>query len=215
MTSFPVGELKVSSYCEQLLASDSDAPRSRVPLIARFQPVLLLIVVIWVVEAVNIALGHRLGVWGILPRSWGGLIGIPLAPFIHGGVWHAVSNTIPLLILGSLVLAGGRRLFWETTVNVTILTGLLVWLFAREAYHVGASGLVFGYFGVIMGRAYFERSPIAIAIALVTAVTYGGLIWGVLPLRSYVSFESHLFGLIAGLVVVWLEHKFGKPMPRG
>lgn len=179
-------------------------------MIARFQPVLILVAVIWVVELTNIALGHRLASWGILPRSWGGLIGIPLAPFIHGGVWHAVSNTLPFLILGSLVMAGGRRLFWETTVNVTILTGLLVWLFARDAYHVGASGVVFGFFGVIMGRAYFQRSPLAIAIALVTAITYGGLIWGVLPLRSYISFESHLFGLVAGVTIVWLERRLGK-----
>lgn len=182
-------------------------------MLVKFRPVFILIILIWVVEAVNFALGHTLGTWGILPRHLGGLIGIPLAPFIHGGIWHAISNTIPLLILGFLVLLGNRRLFWETTVNVTILSGLLVWFFAREAYHVGASGLVFGFFGVIMGRAYYERSAMAIVIALATALIYGGLVWGVLPLRSHVSFESHLFGLIAGFVVVWLEFKFGKPVP--
>lgn len=184
-------------------------------MLTEFRPVLILVALIWFVEAVNFALGHTLASWGILPRSLSGLIGIPLAPFIHGGIWHAVSNTIPLLILGFLVLSGNRRLFWETTVNVTVLGGLLVWLFAREAYHVGASGLVFGFFGVIMGRAYFERSVTAIVIALVTAITYGGLIWGVLPLRGHISFESHLFGLIAGIIVVWLERKFGKPKPSG
>ena len=82
--------------------------------------------------------------------------------------------------------------------------------FAREAYHVGASGLVFGYFGVILARAYIERSIITIAIAFVTVMMYGGLLWGILPLRSYVSFESHLFGLIAGFVVIWLDRKFSK-----
>jgi membrane associated rhomboid family serine protease len=176
----------------------------------RFQPVLILVALIWVVEIVNLFLGHRLTSFGILPRSLTGLIGIPLAPMIHGGFWHAVSNTVPLLILGALTLAGGKRMFWETTVNVTLLSGALVWIFAREAYHVGASGLVFGYFGVILARAYIERSIIAIAIAIVTVMEYGGLIFGILPLRSHVSFESHLFGLIAGFVVVWLERKFGK-----
>ncbi len=176
----------------------------------KFQPILILVALIWVVEIVNLFLGHRLVSWGILPRSFSGLIGIPLAPMLHNGFWHAVSNTVPLFILGSLTLAGGKRRFWETTVNVTLLSGLLVWIFAREAYHVGASGLVFGYFGVIMARAYIERSIIAIAIAFVTVMAYGGLLWGVLPMRSYVSFESHLFGLIAGIVVVWLDHKFRK-----
>ncbi len=176
----------------------------------RFQPVLILVALIWIVEVVNLFLGHRLVSWGILPRSFTGLIGIPLAPMLHGGFWHTVSNTVPLLILGALTLAGGKRKFWETTVNVTLLSGALVWIFAREAYHVGASGLVFGYFGVILARAYLERGITAIAIAIVTVMTYGGLLWGILPLRSYVSFESHLFGRIAGFVVVWLARKFSK-----
>ena len=176
----------------------------------RFQPVLILVALIWVVEVVNLFLGHRLVSLGILPRSFTGLIGIPLAPMLHSGFWHAVSNTVPLLILGALTLAGGKRMFWETTMNVTLLSGALVWIFAREAYHVGASGLVFGYFGVILARAYIERSITAIAIAVVTVMAYGGLLWGILPLRSYVSFESHLFGLIAGFVVVWLGRKFSK-----
>lgn len=182
-----------------------------IPMFAnRFQPVLILVALIWIVEVVNLFLGHRLVSWGILPRSFSGLIGIPLAPMLHGGFWHAVSNTVPLFILGALTLAGGKRMFWETTVNVSLLSGALVWVFAREAYHVGASGLVFGYFGVILARAFIERSFITIAIAIVTVMAYGGLLWGVVPMRIYVSFESHLFGLIAGFVVIWLNRKFGK-----
>ncbi len=177
----------------------------------KFQPVIILVALIWIVEVVNLVLGHRLTSWGILPRSFSGLIGIPLAPLLHGGFWHAVSNTLPLLILGSLTLAGGKKMFWETTVNVTLLSGALVWVFAREAYHVGASGLVFGYFGVILARAYLDRSISSIAIAIITVMAYGGLIWGILPTRSYISFESHLFGLIAGFLVVWLNRKFGDP----
>ncbi len=179
-------------------------------IVNKFQPVFILVALIWIVEIVNLFLGNRLVSFGILPRSFTGLIGIPLAPLLHGGIWHAVSNTIPLLILGSLTLVGGKKMFWETTVNVTLLSGALVWIFAREAYHVGASGLVFGYFGVILARAAMERSIIAIAIAMVTVMAYGGLLWGILPLRSYISFESHLFGLIAGIAIVWLNRKIGK-----
>jgi len=177
----------------------------------KFQPVIILVALIWIVEVVNLVLGHRLTSWGILPRSFSGLIGIPLAPLLHGGFWHAVSNTLPLLILGSLTLAGGKKMFWETTVNVTLLSGALVWVFAREVYHIGASGLVFGYLGVILARAYLDRSISSIAIAIITVMAYGGLIWGILPTRSYISFESHLFGLIAGFLVVWLNRKFGDP----
>jgi len=173
----------------------------------RFHPIIVLVALVWIVEVVNLLLGHRLVSFGILPRSFTGLIGIPLSPMLHGGIWHAVSNTVPLLILGSLTLAGGKRMFWETTIGVTFLSGLLVWIFARGAYHVGASGLVFGYFGAILARAGIERSMAAIAIAIITVMTYGGLMWGIFPLRSYVSFESHLFGLIAGFAVGWLNRR--------
>ncbi len=180
----------------------------------RLKPVLILVAVIWAVEIVNLILGHRLVSWGILPRTLRGLIGIPLSPWIHAGLWHAISNTIPLLILGALTLAGGKRVFWETTAKVILLSGVLVWILGRGSFHVGASGLVFGYFGVILGRAIFERSILTMAIGFGTVMVYGGLLWGILPLRSQVSFESHLFGLIAGILIVWVGRKFRKsPTP--
>ena len=176
----------------------------------RFRPLIFLLAVIWGVEAVNLIMGHGLASWGILPRSISGLIGIPLAPFIHGSLVHAVSNTVPLIVLGGLTLTAGRGRFWEATILIVLLSGALVWVFARGAYHIGASGLVFGYFGILVARAVFERSIVSFVIAMITVVLYGGLIWGVLPTRSYISFEGHLFGLIAGIAVAWLERRFGK-----
>lgn len=173
----------------------------------KFQPILTLVALIWAIELINFFLGHSLISFGILPRRYDGLIGIPLAPMLHGGILHTVSNTLPMLFLGALTLTGGQKRFWGTTISVTLLSGALVWLFAREAYHVGASGLVFGYFGAILARAVFERSILSVVIGAGTVAVYGGLIWGVLPLRSHVSFESHLFGLIAGILVVWLGEK--------
>jgi membrane associated rhomboid family serine protease len=173
----------------------------------KLQPVLIIIGAIWVIEIVNLFMGHSLVSFGINPRSLGGLIGIPLAPLIHGSLWHAFSNTVPLVILGGLTLIGGKDRFWEVTIGVVLVAGVLVWLFARDAQHVGASGLVFGYFGAIISRAFIERRLVSIAIAFVTVVTYGGLIWGILPQRSYISFESHLFGLLAGVLIVWLGSK--------
>ena len=173
-----------------------------------FQPIIFLVAAIWAVEVVNLLLGHSLTSWGILPRRVSGLIGIPLAPFLHAGLWHIVSNTVPLLILGGLTLTGGKTWFWGNTVGIVLLSGILVWLFARGMLHVGASGLVFGYFGALLGRAYFERGFISIAVACLTMILYGGILWGLLPLRNYISFEGHLFGLIAGIAVAWLDHKF-------
>lgn len=180
-----------------------------------FRPILFLVALIWGVELVNLVLGHRLGsLVGIEPRSLGGLIGIPLAPLIHVGLLHAVSNTIPLLILGGLTIIGNRKEFWETTITVALLTGALVWVFGRNGVHVGASGLVFGYFGVIVARAAVKRGVIEIATAIVTIIFYGGLLWGVLPHRNFVSFESHIFGLVAGIFIVWLNYRLGKSQPE-
>ena len=179
------------------------------PLMIRLRPILILLASIWLVEAVNLFFGHGLTTWGIEPRSLTGLLGIPLAPFIHAGLWHALSNTIPLVVLGGLTLTMGERRFWLTTLAIIVLSGLLVWLFARTAYHVGASGLVFGYFGVLIGRALIERSIVSIAIACLVVALYGGLIWGVLPMGRHISFETHLFGLIAGVATVWLGHRRG------
>ena len=111
-------------------------------------------------------------------------------------------------ILGALTLIGGKTRFWASTVGIVLLSGVLVWLFARGVLHVGASGLVFGYFGALLARAYFERGLVSIAVACMTMILYGGILWGILPLRSYTSFEGHLFGLIAGTAVAWLDHKF-------
>ena len=177
----------------------------------KFQPIIFLVAAIWAVEVVNFFLGHGLTSWGILPRQLSGLIGIPLAPFLHAGLWHIISNTLPLLILGGLILTGGKTRFWASTIGIVLLSGVLVWLFARGVLHVGASGLVFGYFGALLARAYFERGIISIAVACLTMILYGGILWGLLPLRSYLSFEGHLFGLIAGIAVTWLDHKFQSP----
>jgi len=173
-----------------------------------FTPILILLALIWGVEVINIFLGHSLTSWGILPRSISGLIGIPLAPLIHANLWHALSNTIPILILGSLTLMSNKKDFWPTTVAIILIGGLCVWLFARGSYHVGASGLVFGYFGALLTRALIERSLTSILIGIATILLYGGLIWGILPLRSYISFEGHFFGLLAGIFSIWLPHKF-------
>lgn len=175
-----------------------------------YRPIIALVCAIWIVEALNLLLGRDLVAFGILPRSLSGLIGIPLAPLIHGGVWHAVSNTAPLLILGALLVTGSKAGFWPMTIGIALLSGFLVWVFARQAYHVGASGLVFGYFGALLARALIERSLISITIGALTVFLYGGLIWGVLPMRSYISFEAHLFGLLAGVMIVWVNHRVAR-----
>jgi membrane associated rhomboid family serine protease len=168
----------------------------------RLNPILILLGAVWAVEAVNLVGGHWLAGLGILPRQVSGLAGIALAPFIHAGLWHAAGNSIPLLILGGLCLTDGTRRFWILSASIIVLGGALTWLFARGAYHVGASGLVFGYFGALLARAFLERSLRAVGVGFAVVFFYGGIIfWGLLPLGGHVSFEGHLFGLLAGIAV--------------
>jgi membrane associated rhomboid family serine protease len=160
-----------------------------------------LVAVFWIITFINeIFLKsqiNRLGIniLGIFPRELIGLRGILFAPFLHGGFYHVAANTVPFIVLGWLVMLR----------NISDLGGLGTWLVGSPySVHIGASGVIFGYFGYLLFRGYFERSFVAIAISLVIAVTYGSLIWGVLPTRSYISWEGHLFGFIGGIIAAKL-----------
>ena len=162
------------------------------------------VLIIWIVELVNLVLGHRLNILGIFPRTVAGLPGIVLSPFLHLGIGHVLLNTIPFVILGWLVILHGNRVFLEVSVVIILVSGAGIWLLGRSGYHVGASGLIFGYFGFLVGRGWYERSVSSILIAVVTIVLYGGMLWGLLPLRNGVSWEAHLFGLLAGILAARL-----------
>ena len=141
---------------------------------------------------------------GIEPRQLDGLEGVLFAPVLHGGWSHIISNSIPFVVLGGLVMLSGLRKFLTATAIIMIGAGLATWLFARSGNHIGASMLVFGYFGFLLGSGWFERSLKAIGIAALVAIFYGGLIFGVIPRGSGVSWEGHLFGAIAGVLAAAL-----------
>jgi membrane associated rhomboid family serine protease len=170
----------------------------------RWQQIPLLIgcvALLWGIECVNILLDHRLNWWGILPRTLTGLVGIPLSPFLHGSFTHLILNTVPLVTLGSFVAFYGTRVFLTVSLWIVLLSGAALWLLGRSAYHVGASSVIFGYFGYLVARGWYERSVTALLVALLTLMLYGSIVWGVLPTRFYISWEGHLFGLLAGVLV--------------
>jgi membrane associated rhomboid family serine protease len=146
-------------------------------------------------------LSRGLNAFGIVPHSLIGLRGILFAPFLHGGFYHVAANTAPFIILGWLVMLRKISDFYFVSVVSAIVSGLGTWLIGSPcSVHVGVSGVVFGYFGYLLFRGYFERSFVAIAISIAIAVTYGGLIWGVFPTNPYISWEGHLFGFIGGII---------------
>ena len=134
----------------------------------------------------------------VVPRRFDGLSGVLGAPLVHGSFAHLAANTLPLLILGGVVAIRGVTYYLTATLAIVVLGGLGLWVFGRSAAHVGASGLIFGYFGLLVGRGYYERSLQSIAVAILVAVVYGGMLAGILPRDPGVSWEAHLFGLLAG-----------------
>lgn len=182
---------------------------SPVALYNSIRPILILLTVIWIIEIVNQMIGHRLNMWfGLEPRRMEGLIGIPAMPLLHGGFGHLGANTLPLLILGGIGLFVAPERLWIATLWIVIASGLAVWLLARGGTVVGASGLIFGWFGYLVTLGALERSFRAVAGAVIVIAIYGGMIWGVLPQSDVrISWEAHFFGAVAGAVAAWMFAK--------
>lgn len=159
------------------------------------------------VHLVNILTGGYLSGFGIEPRQIGEAYTIATAPFIHADIAHLGSNLAAFVVLGSLVLLQGLRYFVKASALIIVLGGALVWLFARPGDHIGASGWIFGLWSLVIALAWLDRSPRNIAIALAVAFFYGGMVFGVLPTQGTISFESHLFGAIAGVVAAFTLSK--------
>ena len=165
------------------------------------------VLLFWLLEGIDWVLGGALDYFGVIPRTAVGLRGILFGPFLHGNFAHLAANTVPFLILGWLVLLSGVQVFWWVTGITAVISGLGIWLFgATNSIHLGASGLIFGYFGFLLLRGFFERSLGAILGSLLVGIAYGGILWGVLPLEAGVSWQAHLFGFIGGcLAAYWLR----------
>ncbi len=161
---------------------------------------LLFVLLIWAIEILNYVLGHPLSNLGIFPRNAWGLPGILLTPFIHHGFEHTIMNSISLIILGILISLKNHRILFKISVFIIIVGGLSVWIFGRPASHIGASGLVFGYFGFLVARGWYAGDFGSIVISIVTIVFYGGMIFGIFPGQVYISWEAHLFGFVAGIL---------------
>lgn len=157
--------------------------------------------VMWVSEIVDQVLGGRLDLLGIEPRSVDGLSGVPLAPFLHVGFGHLMSNTLPFLALGGLVALSGLRRVLAVTVIVTLVGGLGTWLLAPgSTVHLGASGVVFGYAAYLVARGLFDRRWYYLAVGVLVALFYGtSLLFGLLP-QAGISWQGHLFGALGGLL---------------
>jgi membrane associated rhomboid family serine protease len=180
-------------------------------MLKRFTPIITLTALCWVVFVLdNLIWQGNLTQHGIIPRHLDRLTGIIWSPFLHASYQHLAANTLPLLILGGIVCARGKGEFVLVTVGGILLGGILTWLFARNACHIGASGLIFCYFGYVASLAWFNRTFGTLCLSVVCILGYGGMIKGILPTLAGISWEGHLAGLVTGVVLGAL---MSKPKP--
>ncbi|MCH7772850.1 MAG: rhomboid family intramembrane serine protease [Bacteroidetes bacterium] len=167
--------------------------------------------IMWMVYFISLSLNLDLSRMGILPRDMIGILGIISGPIVHANFSHLLSNTMPLLILGWTIFFFYSKVSYKSFIVIYVLTGLLVWLFAREVYHIGASGIVYGFVSFLFFSGIFRRDNKSIAIALIVTFLYGGIVWGIFPGQKGISWESHLFGGIAGIITAFIFRKIDPP----
>jgi membrane associated rhomboid family serine protease len=160
---------------------------------------------VWLLDAVIPGTASVAG-YGIIPRTWFGLQRIPIAPFIHQNLDHLLSNSIPLLILGSIVLLRGAREFLFVVVVTTITAGIGTLLIGATGQHIGASGVVFGLFGYLVFRTAFDRRWTSALITIIVGIVYGtSMLYGLVP-QAQVSWSGHFFGFVGGLVAARIRY---------
>src|SRR2546423_5181381 len=178
--------------------TDSAQTRARFRGALRFS--IAFVVLLWVIELLNGSMGLGLGHYGIHPRDAAGLVGILFAPLLHSGIDHLIANSLPLAILGTVMLHLYPRASRSVLPSVYFLPGIAVWLFARDGVHVGASGLVYGLVSYIFLAGIIRRDKRAIAASMLVAFMYGSLTWGVLPITPGMSWETHLAAAVVGAI---------------
>ncbi len=163
-------------------------------------PVLFLLIM-WSVKFIEYSLHLNLYVYGIYPHRINCLTGIITAPFIHGSFEHLMSNTIPFFLLGTAIFYFYKESAYKVFLFIWIFSGFWVWLAARPAYHIGASGMIYGFASFLFFSGLINKNRSLASLSLLIVFIYGSMVWGVLPMKPEISWESHLFGAITGLIL--------------
>jgi membrane associated rhomboid family serine protease len=159
---------------------------------------------LWLIKIAEFAFNWPLSDYGLIPRNLNYLFGIFTMPFLHSGISHLFSNSGPLLILGGFIFYFYREVAWKVLLWIYLLSGSWLWLGGRTAMHIGASGLVYGFAAFLFFSGIFKKSTALMTVSLVIIFLYGSMVWGFFPEffpKENISWEGHLFGFIAGLLM--------------
>lgn len=164
----------------------------------------LVVLVLWCVFLLDKGLGWDLYRWGILPRSFSGLTGVITSPFIHGDMEHLFNNSVPLFLLGWALMYFYPRNAGPVVLVTWLVSGIWVWISARGNFHIGASGVVYGLASFLFFSGVFRKQRTLMALSLLVVFLYGSMVWGIFPIVPRMSWESHLWGGLAGTLMAYL-----------
>jgi len=167
------------------------------------------IFLIWFIKLTEIGLDTSFGKFGVFPQKMAGLAGILTSPLIHADFKHLADNTVPVFLLSFAIFYFYREIAYKIFFIIYFVSGLLVWFAGREAYHIGASGLVYGFASFLFFSGVLRKNMNLLAISLLVIFLYGSLVWGILPYDYKVSWESHLMGGLTGIVLSVYYRKQG------
>ena len=169
----------------------------------------IILIIIWSVKIFEIVFDYDFTEYGVLPRKFNGLIGILFSPLIHADVNHLLSNSLPVIILCLLIFNFYIEIAKKILIYLYFISGLWLWCIGRESFHIGASGLIYAMASFLFFSGILRKNSQLSAVALLVIFIYGGLFWGLFPIHKNVSWEGHLTGFIAGVLVSFICRKDG------
>ena len=169
----------------------------------------IILIIIWSVKLFEIVFDYDFTEYGVLPRNFNGLTGILFSPLIHSDVNHLLSNSLPVIILCLLIFNFYSQIAKKIFIYLYFISGLWLWCIGRESFHIGASGLIYAMASFLFFSGILRKNSQLSAVALLVIFIYGGLFWGLFPIHKNVSWEGHLTGFIAGILVSFIFRKDG------
>ena len=169
----------------------------------------IVLIIIWSVKIFEIVFDYDFTEYGVLPRKFNGLMGILFSPLIHSDVNHLLSNSLPVVILCLLIFNFYSQIAKKILIYLYFISGLWLWCIGRESFHIGASGLIYAMASFLFFSGILRKNSQLSAVALLVIFIYGGLFWGLFPIHKNVSWEGHLTGFIAGILVSFICRKEG------
>ncbi len=170
---------------------------------------LYFVLLLWVIFWFEVKFGFNFNEYGIYPRTLSGLRGVLFSPLIHSDIKHLLNNSIPLFVLLFSLIYFYKKVALKVFLYGAVLSGLLTWIIARKAYHIGASSIIYLLFSFIFFSGIIRKNYRLIAVSLIVIFLYGGMVWYLFPVKEEISWEGHLSGFIIGLIFAFIYRKIG------